>query len=58
MSTVKVYGEFTNFGESWNEDTERKPIDPYGKSKLEGEQRIQDLEDNNFIVSIIRTLIV
>src|SRR3972149_3840531 len=58
MSTVKVYGEFTNFGESWNEDTERKPIDPYGKSKLEGEKRIKELEDQNFAVSIIRTPIV
>src|SRR3989304_1302269 len=58
MSTVKVYSEFIEMGESWNENTICKPVDPYGKSKLEGEQRIQELEDNNFIVSIIRTPIV
>src|SRR3972149_7607095 len=58
MSTVKVYGEFTEIEESWNEDTERKPLDPYGKSKLEGEERIKELGDQNFTVSIIRTPIV
>lgn len=58
MSTVKVYGEFTNPGESWHENTVCKPLDPYGKSKLEGEQRIQELADENFTISIIRTPIV
>jgi len=58
MSTVKVYGEFTSTGESWNENTKCNPIDTYRKSKLEGEQRIKDLEDDNFVVSIIRTPIV
>ena len=58
MSTVKVYSEFTNGSGSWNENTICNPIDPYGKSKFEEEQRIKELEDNNFTVSIIRTPIV
>ena len=58
MSTVKVYGEFTNSGESWKENTICKPLDPYGKSKLEGEERIKELGEQNFTVSIIRTPIV
>jgi len=58
MSTVKVYGEYTQKGKPWSEDTYCAPLDPYGKSKLEGEQRIKELEDKNFIVSIIRTPLV
>jgi nucleoside-diphosphate-sugar epimerase len=41
MSTVKVYGEFTEEGQPWTEDTPCHPLDPYGKSKLEGEQRVK-----------------
>jgi nucleoside-diphosphate-sugar epimerase len=58
LSTVKVYGEFTEPGKPWTEETECNPLDPYGKSKLEGEKRILELEDDNFIVSIIRTPLV
>ena len=58
MSTVKVYGEFTEEGKAWTEESPCNPVDPYGKSKIEGEQRIRELEDQNFIVSIIRTPIV
>ncbi len=57
MSTVKVYGEFTDEA-PWSENSTCQPLDPYGKSKLEGEQRIKELEDKNFIVSIIRTPLV
>lgn len=58
LSTVKVYGETTKEGFPWNEYSECKPTDPYGKSKLEAENRISALSDNNFQVSIIRTPLV
>jgi UDP-glucose 4-epimerase len=58
MSTVKVFGEFTDEEEPWKEDSPCFPLDPYGKSKLEGEQRVKELEDKNFTVSIIRTPLV
>ena len=58
MSTVKVYGEYTEKGYPWTEEFDCSPTDPYGKSKLEGEQRIKALEDNNFKVSVIRTPLV
>ncbi len=57
MSTVKVYGEFTD-KIPWTENSSCLPLDPYGKSKLEGEQRIKELEDKDFVVSIIRTPLV
>ena len=56
MSSVKVYGEETNI--PYTEKSECKPQDEYGKSKREAEQRLMKLEDENFIVSIIRTPIV
>jgi nucleoside-diphosphate-sugar epimerase len=58
MSTVKVYGEFTEEGQPWTEDTPCHPLDPYGKSKLEGEQRVKSLADSNFTVSVVRTPLV
>lgn len=57
MSTVKVYGEFT-YKIPWTETTPCQPLTLYGKSKLEGEQRIKELEDGNFVISIIRTPLV
>jgi UDP-glucose 4-epimerase len=56
MSTVKVYGEETNI--AYNEHSNCKPIDDYGKSKLKAELELQKLEDDHFKVSIIRTPIV
>lgn len=56
MSTVKVYGEETDI--AYNENTICKPEDEYGKSKLKAEKLLQELEDENFKVSIIRTPIV
>ncbi|MDX1810286.1 MAG: NAD-dependent epimerase/dehydratase family protein [Sulfurospirillaceae bacterium] len=56
MSTVKVYGEETD-----NVYTEKSPCNPedeYGKSKLKAERELQKLEDESFIVSIIRTPII
>jgi UDP-glucose 4-epimerase len=58
MSTVKVYGEFTENENIWKENSPCNPLDPYGKSKLEGEQRVKELEDEHFTVSIIRTPLV
>ena len=56
MSTVKVYGEETDI--SYTENSVCNPQDEYGKSKLQAEQELQKLEDDNFKVSIIRTPIV
>jgi len=51
LSTIAVYGESKTF---LTEDTPCKPFSPYGKSKLEAEQKLRSLEDENFTVSIIR----
>lgn len=51
ISTIAVYGEYE---ELLNENTNCNPITPYGKSKLESENQLLELNDNNFIVSIIR----
>jgi len=56
MSSVKVYGEETDT--PYTEDTVCHPQDDYGLSKLEAEQKLKKLEDENFIISIIRTPIV
>ncbi len=56
MSTVKVYGEENDV--PYTEMTTCKPEDAYGKSKLKAEKELQKLEDENFIVSIVRTPIV
>lgn len=58
MSTVKVYGENTTEEKLWTEETECLPVDAYGKSKLEAETRIMKLNDETFIVSVIRTPVV
>jgi len=51
MSTIAVYGENKQIV---CENTECNPISHYGKSKLEAEKQLQELEDENFIVSIVR----
>jgi len=56
MSSVKVYGEETDT--PYTEATLCHPKDDYGLSKLEAENKLKELEDENFIVSIIRTPIV
>ena len=55
MSTIAVYGVETGI---ISENTNCSPINDYGKSKLKAEQELQKLEDDNFIVSIIRPPIV
>lgn len=56
MSTVKVYGEETD--SKYTENTLCNPEDEYGKSKLKAERELQNLENEDFQVSIIRTPIV
>lgn len=56
MSTVKVYGEESE--NIYTETSECHPEDPYGKSKLRAEHQLQELEDELFKVSIVRTPIV
>jgi len=56
MSSVKVYGEESEV--SYTEATPCRPQDDYGKSKLEAENELKKLEDDNFKVAIIRTPIV
>lgn len=51
ISTIAVYGEDI---EKIDEDTICNPITPYGKSKFEAEKQLLKLNDESFIVSIIR----
>ncbi|WP_418180407.1 NAD-dependent epimerase/dehydratase family protein [Aliarcobacter lanthieri] len=51
ISTIAVYCENE---ELLNENTSCNPITPYGKSKLEAEKQLLELNDDYFIVSIIR----
>lgn len=56
MSTVKVYGEENKT--PYTENSPCNPQDDYGKSKLAAEEALKAIEDENFIVSIIRTPVV
>jgi len=58
MSTVKVYGEYTEPGKPWTETSECHPVDPYGESKLDAEKRLNSLNNEEFKVSILRTPVV
>jgi nucleoside-diphosphate-sugar epimerase len=58
LSTVKVYGKFIPGSEPWNEYSECRPEDAYGKSKYEAEKGLRKLEGQDFIVSVIRTPLV
>lgn len=51
ISTIAVYGEDK---EKLDENTSCNPISAYGKSKLEAEKQLLELNDDSFIVSIIR----
>lgn len=51
ISTIAVYGEDK---EKLDENTTLNPISSYGKSKLEAEKQLLELNDDSFIVSIIR----
>ena len=58
MSTLSVYGEFPKNVAYLDEFSLCKPINVYGKSKLEAEYGLKKLNDSYFCVSIIRTPIV
>lgn len=60
MSSMIIYGADSKIGEKKiiNRDTLKKPIDFYGKSKLEADEEIQKLEDDKFKTVIIRTPMV
>jgi nucleoside-diphosphate-sugar epimerase len=51
ISTIAVYAEDEK---KLDENTICDPITPYGKSKLESEKQLLELNDNNFTVTIIR----
>lgn len=52
ISTISIYGENT---QKLDEDTTCEPITPYGKSKLEAEKQLLNLNNDRFMVSIIRS---
>jgi nucleoside-diphosphate-sugar epimerase len=58
LSTIKVYGEFTEDSLPWQETTPCNPADHYGQSKYEAEVELQKLNDPEFTVSILRTPLV
>ena len=51
MSSMSVYSDDTTYVD---EQTPTKPDNAYGKSKLEAEEAIAPLADDNFTVSIVR----
>lgn len=57
LSTVKVYGESAGV-ERRDETSPCFPDDAYGKSKYDAEKSLRLLEDQNFIVSVIRPPVV
>lgn len=60
MSSMIIYGADGKIGENKviNEKTEKKPIDFYGKSKLEADEEIQKLSEEGFKTVIVRTPMV
>ena len=51
LSSMSVFGMVTGHIDKY---TPTKPINAYGKSKLEAEKKLMDMADDNFIVSIVR----
>ncbi|MEO1436741.1 MAG: NAD-dependent epimerase/dehydratase family protein, partial [Bacteroidota bacterium] len=57
FSTIKVFGE--HHTEVLTLDTPCEPInDPYGQSKLDAERYLQEIQSDDFVVSIIRPPLV
>ncbi len=56
VSTIKVYGAET--GSILNEHSPCHPVDAYGKSKLQAEIFLQNMQSKNFKVAIVRPPLV
>lgn len=58
LSTAGVYGVEKGLPRTnvITAQTPLLPVSPYGKSKLEGEKLLQTLEDERFLLSIVRTI--
>ncbi len=54
ISTVKVVGESND--RAWTEDIEPRPVDPYGRSKLEAEAAVRELAERHRIEAVILRL--
>lgn len=56
MSSIIIYGPDGKIGEkkAINRETEKNPIDFYGKSKLEADETLQKMESNEFKIVIVR----
>ncbi len=60
MSSMIVYGDMSN-SKSYafiDENTKPKPINIYGKSKLQGEEKVFQLNDTSFHVAVIRSPLI
>ena len=51
LSSMSVYGMISG---KINERTTLNPVNAYGKSKLEAEEKLWKLKTNNFVISIVR----
>jgi UDP-glucose 4-epimerase len=59
ISTVKVIGEATPFGQPFSVDSAPHPMDPYGQSKLEAENALLQLgQETGMEIVIIRPVLV
>ncbi len=59
ISSIKVNGESTEPGFAFSADDAASPLDPYGVSKMEAEQGLQDLARNSDLeVVIIRPVLI
>jgi nucleoside-diphosphate-sugar epimerase len=58
MSTLKVFGDTQHGHCIRDESSECFPTDAYGLSKLQAEKKLKELEDENFIVTMIRPALV
>lgn len=58
MSTAKVFGESTTGKPAWDESSDCRPQDEYGRSKYEAEKLLLILQDENFKVAIVRSPLV
>ncbi len=54
ISTIKVMGESNDH--PWREDAEPRPVDPYGKSKLEAELVVRELAMRHGVEAVILRL--